>query len=227
MYRTRDEAARAATTISRRWPLVSGGIALALAILLGLLIWQRNGNLPLEADRSWLAEVRESPSGYLDVLSYLMNWVGGGFISVFVIPLIGAGTLLFLRRPTAAAYWIVSLALSAGLVQLIKGIVGRPRPEDIMVVSDFGSFPSGHTANAATTAVVLGVIFPRFWVWFAGACYVALMVFSRTYLGAHWLSDTIGGLLLGIGVALVLWAPFALRLRREPTSRPTNADSRR
>ncbi|HZK59394.1 MAG TPA: phosphatase PAP2 family protein, partial [Cryobacterium sp.] len=45
--------------------------------------------------------------------------------------------------------------------------------------------------------------------------WVAVMMLSRTYLGAHWLSDTVGGLLLGIGVAIVVWAPLAAKLDGE------------
>ena len=101
-------------------------------------------------------------------------------------------------------------------MQLLKVTVGRARPEDMLVQSDPGSFPSGHTANAATTAVALGFIFfPRIWVWVAGSAYAVAMALSRTYLGAHWLSDTIGGLLLGAGVAVLVWAPFAFRLAAE------------
>jgi undecaprenyl-diphosphatase len=41
------------------------------------------------------------------------------------------------------------------------------------------------------------------------------MAVSRTYLGAHWLSDTIGGILLGAGVAVIVWAPLAYKLAEE------------
>jgi undecaprenyl-diphosphatase len=41
------------------------------------------------------------------------------------------------------------------------------------------------------------------------------MAVSRTYLGAHWLSDTVGGLLIGAGVAVIVWAPLAYRIARE------------
>ena len=93
--------------------------------------------------------------------------------------------------------------------------MARPRPEDILVTSDFGSFPSGHSANAATIAVTLGIIFARTWVWVAGSIYTLLMMLSRTYLGAHWISDTIGGLLIGAAVGVIVWAPFAYKLRAE------------
>jgi membrane-associated phospholipid phosphatase len=70
-------------------------------------------------------------------------------------------------------------------------------------------------ANAATLAVVIGIVLRRGWVWAAGIFYTILMMLSRTYLGAHWVSDTIGGVLVGAGVAVIVWAPFALRLERE------------
>lgn len=41
------------------------------------------------------------------------------------------------------------------------------------------------------------------------------MMLSRTYLGAHWISDTIGGLLIALGIAIIIWAPLASRLQRE------------
>ncbi|MBN9188854.1 MAG: phosphatase PAP2 family protein, partial [Microbacterium sp.] len=89
------------------------------------------------------------------------------------------------------------------------------RPENIIVISDFGSFPSGHVANAATIAAVAFVLFPRVWTAVAGAAWVVLMAFSRTYLHAHWLSDTLGGALIGCGAALLVAAAFSGPLLRE------------
>jgi undecaprenyl-diphosphatase len=48
-----------------------------------------------------------------------------------------------------------------------------------------------------------------------GACWVLLMAFSRTYLHAHWLSDTVGGAMLGAGAVLLVAAAFAVPMARE------------
>lgn len=214
--RAPETAATPATRrIARRWPLVSGAVALVLAVGLGALIVLRGAGRPLEIDAEWMDEIIEHRAPVWEYLSLTMNYLGAGIAGVIVIPVLILAFLLLLKRPWAAGYYIAATIVSSGLVQVLKSLFGRARPEDMLVVSDFGSFPSGHVANAATMAVCLGIIFPRVWVWLAGALYTVLMMVSRTYLGAHWLTDTIGGLLLGAAVAVLLWAPVAAKLQGE------------
>ena len=146
---------------------------------------------------------------------FAISWLGGGWFGVLVVPLAIAGALLIARRRWTALYAIIAFAASAALVQLLKQLFGRARPEEILVNADFGSFPSGHTANAATIAAVLFIVLWRWWVLAAGIAWTVLMALSRTYLGAHWLTDTIGGMLLGVAVAILVWAPFALSIQDE------------
>ena len=205
--------------LGRRAPLIGGIAAVVAAALLGIVIAVRASGLPLGIDEEWSLEIAESYSVWADALALFMNALGGGVIGVIVVPVGIAVALLVLRRPWAALYFLLASAASALVVQVLKEMLGRPRPEDMMVTSDYGSFPSGHVANAATIAVALGVIFPRVWMWVAGTIYTVLMAISRTYLGVHWLTDTIGGALVGAGVALVLWAAFAVPLERERLAR--------
>jgi len=208
-------AARQAARISRRWPLVSGGMGILLVAALGAIIAYRENNLPFSFDLAFLGELVEHRTAFWNVPALLMNNIGGGIIGTFVVPL--AIILIFLvsRMKWAALYFTIATIVSAGLVQLLKNIYERPRPQDILVVSDPGSFPSGHTANAATMAVVLSLVLRRVWIWAAGVLYTVIMLLSRTYLGAHWLSDTIGGLVLGSAVAVIVWAPLAHRVLTE------------
>ncbi|MFF1574774.1 phosphatase PAP2 family protein [Leifsonia sp. NPDC058292] len=203
-----------AAKISRRWPVVSASAAVVLVVLLGVVIALRPTE-PFGLDAEWMSEIVEHRSPVWLAPALFFNYAGGGIIGSIIVPLVIFLLLLSFRRPWAATFFAVASLLSLASVQLLKHTVGRARPSEILVHSDTGSFPSGHTANAATMVVVLAIVFPRLWVWIAGALWAILMAVSRTYLGAHWLSDTIGGLLLGAGVAVIVWAPLAYRLARE------------
>lgn len=198
-----------------------GFALLAAGIALGATIYVLGA--PFGIDLWWNELLAQSRAGFLLWFSYGMNWLGGGWFGVFGAPILIAACLALARRPWAAVYFLSAEIVSAGLVQLLKHLFGRARPEDIIVISDFGSFPSGHVANAATIAVVLFVLFPRLWVGVAGAAWVLLMAFSRTYLGAHWLTDTLGGALLGASAALLVFAPFRSPLMAEAARRRPGA----
>src|SRR5205814_405069 len=85
------------------------------------------------------------------------------------------------------------------------------------------SFPSGHAVGPAMffgmlsyilicTTRRLGWSLVPLWI-----VLIALLGFSRLYLGVHWFSDVIGGWLFGFGWA-ALWIAAAELMRRHPTS---------
>ncbi|BAU33362.1 PAP2 family protein [Microcella alkaliphila] len=201
--------------------MISAAVGMGVAVLLGALIALRGS--PLAADEEFMNELLEERAPWFDLPALFLDWVGGHLVGIVIVPIAMVIWLLALRRPWAAGFSIVAAAVSAGLVQLLKALFDRARPEFMLVASDEGSFPSGHVANAATIAVVLALVFglerSRWWVWVVGAAYIVAMALARTYLGVHWVTDTIGGALLGAGVAVMLWAPIADRLAAEPRER--------
>lgn len=206
-------------TRPQRFRAVVGVVLIALACGLGAWVFFR-GPSPFAVDVWWNQLFVAAPSEPLYVFALAMDTVGGHVTAVLIVPLLGALALFLSRRRWSALYFLTASVGSALLVQVLKHTFGRARPEDILILSDYGSFPSGHAANAATIAVVAAVLFPRAWVRIVGIVWVVLMAFSRTYLHAHWLSDTVGGALVGAGAALVLAAVFS-RLRARDEDRLT------
>ena len=98
--------------------------------------------------------------------------------------------------------------LSEVLIGVLKGIYDRARPPGSLVATSGASFPSGHSVAATVTVVaaVIALVPPgRARVaWGAAATvFSVLMALSRAYLGAHWLSDALAGVLLGASCALL------------------------
>jgi undecaprenyl-diphosphatase len=125
--------------------------------------------------------------------------------------------LLLSGRRRHAIYWLaaVGFALSAG--PLVQMLVQVPRPDIGLIGLSRWSFPSDHTLRATVVygflAVSLAGSMSPTWRWlpYVWATTIAVAVgVARSYLGAVWLTDTIGGMALG----LVWVAALGLSLRR-------------
>lgn len=119
-----------------------------------------------------------------------------------------AGVLAVIGRRRVAARALGSLLVASALTNVIaKRVFGGDRPllADVPIGRHLPkppitpSFPSGHSASAAAFATGIAIESPRLGAAVAPA---ALGVaYSRLHTGAHWLSDVVGGLALGAGVA--------------------------
>ena len=75
------------------------------------------------------------------------------------------------------------------------------------------SFPSSHTMNMISAALVAACFYRRYgWLAFGPALLVS---YSRVYVGAHWPSDVVTSIFLGLGATLLLLAICELLWRRQ------------
>jgi membrane-associated phospholipid phosphatase len=202
---------------------VAVAVVLLAAVLL-LAVALPDG--PLRIDTAWSEAMQDISSGALDRLAHGFDRLGSGWLRGLTIAAVCVALLIGRRLAGLAAYGVV-MALTPLLVNLIKAAVDRPRPPHAVVQAAASSFPSGHAAYGAATAVSLVVLFApigrrRIWI-VAGVAFAAGMAWSRTYLQVHWLSDVTGGAMLGAGVALAVLAAAQLLVDRLPPRPPWSA----
>lgn len=213
--------------MTRRLVLLWWGIGLVLAaVALGAAVTAPGPDLPSVLDTGWNQLMITIQTPVMVGFGTMMNVAGGTWVGTYLIPIVILVALLIARRWRAAVFVLVSLLVSVALVQLLKSLFGRARPGEMLVTSDFGSFPSGHTANAATMAVLAALLFPRLWVLLLGIIWTLAMAFSRTLLSVHWLTDTVGGMLVGAGTALIVGAVMLGWVQRRRTAASTTEGPR-
>ncbi len=104
-----------------------------------------------------------------------------------------------------------SILLASGIATGLKFAVKRTRPfvtyPDLHKKASPGplSFPSGHTTMAFATATSLCLSYPKWYVIAPSALYAFSVAYSRMYLGVHYPSDVLGGMIIGIGTSFIVW----------------------
>lgn len=175
-----------------------------------ILIWIQNMRL------EWLNPI----------VIFITRLGDGGFIWI-----ISSLALLIPKKTRkVGAMALMSLALSVLIDNvLLKNLIARTRPYDVVaglnsligVQKDY-SFPSGHTGSSFAVAVVLYKMLPKI----AGipAIILAMLIgFSRLYVGVHYPSDVLCGLLIGTGIALlVCWACKMFLIKKNSSTASKN-----
>jgi membrane-associated phospholipid phosphatase len=134
--------------------------------------------------------------------------------------LIGAVAVVALFIFERRAGWLMLIgSISSLLDNIIKLVISRQRPPadlvHILSPTTGFSFPSGHAVFFTWMSFMIAVslapkVRPAFRpvLWIVAAVVIVLTCVARVWAGAHWPSDVIGGVLLGIGwSAFVLWLP--------------------
>ncbi|MFQ4148093.1 phosphatase PAP2 family protein [Arthrobacter sp. LAPM80] len=178
--------------------------ALALLVAGALMVFLSDNN-PLfqKYDDGWNQLMLGSRTPWLTDVNRVLDFAGNDGMIIYSVALF----LVLLRRHRRLAFFTAGANVGVlVLTQLIKILVARPRPENRLVHVDSGAYPSGHVSATVAAAVVTAVVIGRLWMWISAVILGIAMMYSRMYLGAHWLSDTIAGALLGAGFTLLLWA---------------------
>lgn len=118
---------------------------------------------------------------------------------------------------TRCLWAFITMMVAWNLQLVLKEVVRRARP----VVSDpvshapGFSFPSGHVANAAAIATVLTLLLwpvlsatARRWLVAGLTAYVVITALDRVFLGVHYPSDVLAGVLFGVGLGTASYVGY-------------------
>lgn len=194
---------------------------LLVAVPFGWLLSQVGGEgslvrLDTSAARNLHDWARESPAmvSFLRVVTFLGSPV---WLYAVVIP---AALFVWRRHHVRLAVFLAVTVAGGGILNsVVKVAVGRPRPVlvDPVAVADGRSFPSGHAMSSTVAYGALLLVFlpvvarrARPLVVAAGVILVAGIGFTRLALGVHYISDVVGGFVLGLAWLAASTAAFSI-----------------
>jgi undecaprenyl-diphosphatase len=196
--------------------VVAGAVVLVALVLVGWVLWTVDSGRGFarwdEALADWSSQHASARStGFWKTVTRLGS-------ALVLIPVMSAVALVDWRRRRDARTVAFLAVVGAGgtmVNNLVKLTVDRDRPLVVHLVDAAGqSFPSGHSAAAASCWLAVALVARR---WsrqsvlrsasmvlaaVTVACTVAL---SRVMLGVHWLTDVVAGVVVGWSRCL-LWA---------------------
>ncbi|MGW1154202.1 phosphatase PAP2 family protein [Streptomyces rubiginosohelvolus] len=200
--------------------LWTGAVVGAAALVLLVLVAVRWSPL-MSLDRSVADALHRhavGDPGLVHVNRVLTDWVWDpwtmrALIAVTVIA-------LWWRGARRLALWTAATSLLATLLQQgLKAAVDRERPQwtDPVDSANFAAFPSGHAMTAVVTCGLLLWLLrlygagPGLWGTALAVAVVSAIgvAATRVYLGVHWLTDVVGGALLGVAVVALSAAGYA------------------
>ncbi len=217
---TRWLSARFATDSFKGLPLTGLVLVLVVSVMTLSEVAENivNAEPMVQVDHWFTALLFNDRTSALSQFFYGVTWFGSLYATVGAM---AVGTVVLLwqhKRRNVFILWLLILGVS-GLVQVGKRTFRRDRPAQVAYYHEKGfSFPSGHSATAMTMYGLLGYWFARssykkrdrILIGVAAVCLILAVGFSRIYLGVHFLSDVLGGYLLGIcwltvGIAITEW----------------------
>ena len=149
-------------------------------------------------------------NSWSDRIFVAITELGDSFVNIC---LFGAVLLVLLgkRCYRAAGYWTLTVLVGLAGVQLLKWLIHSPRPMALYHGASAYGFPSGHTTMSVILYGFLAILLARGlsgtlrWGLFVSVFLISFIIaISRLYLGAHWLSDVLGGFFVGASWAALL-----------------------
>jgi len=167
-------------------------------------------------DKQWLLALNNDYSSFWDTLMFLIS------AKLTWIPFYAAMLFVVIKHWRKEAWWIVLALVLCVLFSdqiasgIIKNLVQRPRPSHdpeiqsmVCLVNDYRGgqfgFVSSHAANTFGLALLSSLLFKTRKYTIPAFTWAVIVTYSRIYLGVHYPGDVLGGAMVGIVVALLIF----------------------
>jgi undecaprenyl-diphosphatase len=185
---------------SRRALTISIALLGVFLVLAGVVVIDRS----LGIDRVVLEWVVDHRTARLTPAMQLVTHLGSGWV-LYPLTALAAGFWWWRDADWRKGALLTASLLGATVLYNVgKALIQRPRPSAADAIGTFTnwSFPSGHATQSIACYGMLAFLITTgrlrpLWPWLAAAVLTALVGASRIYLGAHWLTDVLGGWALG------------------------------
>jgi membrane-associated phospholipid phosphatase len=189
------------------WGWVLGGYlgALLVGILFAMLMRSTgNWNQGLEWERAFLLRTHVRWPEAIDALFLVLPWLGTNITLLPIVAVASVWLLVRRHRPDLATQLIIVQIGSFTLNAVLKGIFDRPRPDlfEPRGQHAWAAFPSGHAIASVSVLLTVAILLrrERGWRWpmWVAIALLLFSLYSRLYLGVHWPTDIVGGVLVGL-----------------------------
>jgi undecaprenyl-diphosphatase len=158
---------------------------------------------------SWAISIQ---TGSLTTIAIVIAYIFD-ITSLAAISLILAVYLFYRNYGKYGVLLLAAMGGDALIVSIAKTLIHSPRPLNGLLYDTGFSFPSGHTTASIVFCGLLTCLAWRRWKsskakiasTTLSVITVSIVAFDRIYLNVHWLSDVVGGCLLGL-----FWLTFTL-----------------
>lgn len=201
-------------------------------ILFGIIAWgvYFESGWVSSFDLSWIERIQGSVSAGKTSLIAKLTELGN--IRLVIVLTIIIAIVLFFKRQYAEGLWFGGTVLFCAAIggKILKKTFDRDRPQFLQLIEKTNeSFPSGHATATTIFYGFIGLvlvlatvqIWKKFVVGFITLAWIGFILITRIYLGVHFPTDVLGGLLYGLasillslGVYLVVQEPLRNLLRK-------------